>query len=389
MKIDFDRFIRDTEFIWHPFVERQLPNYDRWKEADEVVDSGKLVANPYVSIVILSYNHKKMLRECVDSVLMQRTQFPFEIIIADDCSPDRETNEICREVQRLRPDVIRVLFGKVNVGSMRNALRGLVRCRGKYIACIDGDDFYLSPLKIQIQVKYLEEHKNVAACFSSFLQQLNNWAFSRTPIRYKTKKLYVGLNASSKEDRANLILRRNRLAPICAFFRADSAKFATQKIIDLFKIIKWFPCQDFELWYYMAFTGKIHFIPEDLCVYRANKTSASLNPDKSIANARLFGDACNKLAMIQDAPFFITDDSKDFVEKLVVYRLVQYLKTDDYANRLSEYLKTVLSQFGYSWLDLHNSSKKRSFKWWSENLRLRETMLGYLIRKCLIKVFRI
>jgi glycosyltransferase involved in cell wall biosynthesis len=114
-------------------------------------------ANPLVSVVTLTYNHEPYIAQAIESVLAQKTDFPFEYIIGEDCSTDR-TRAIVDDYARRHPDVIRVVSGPVNIGAMANIIRVNGVMRGKYIATLEGDDFWNDASKLQRQVDFLERN---------------------------------------------------------------------------------------------------------------------------------------------------------------------------------------------------------------------------------------
>lgn len=134
----------------------------------EASDPARLVARPEVSVGIITYNHERYLARAVESVLEQKTDFPFEIIIYEDCSTDR-TREIALDFQRRHPETIRVLYSRANVGMGENVRRGIAACRGRYTAGCEGDDFWSDPLKLQKQFDALEAHPELNLCFTGGL----------------------------------------------------------------------------------------------------------------------------------------------------------------------------------------------------------------------------
>ena len=96
----------------------------------------------YLSVVVITYNHEKYLRKCLDSILMQEVDFDFEIIIGDDCSPD-STADIINDYHERYPDIVRPTLRSHNVGATRNQYDCFLQAKGKYIAILDGDDFKL------------------------------------------------------------------------------------------------------------------------------------------------------------------------------------------------------------------------------------------------------
>lgn len=119
---------------------------------------------PLVSVCMITYNHEAFIAEAIESVLMQQTNFPFELIIGEDISPDR-TRSICEEYQARYPDMVRLLPSEKNIGLQQNFIEVLFRVRGKYIALLDGDDFWTDPHKLQRQVDFLEKNEAYSMVF--------------------------------------------------------------------------------------------------------------------------------------------------------------------------------------------------------------------------------
>ncbi len=112
---------------------------------------------PTVSVAVITYNMAEYLPQLIDSILVQNTDFPYEIIIDDDASPDH-TREILREYREKYPDRIVLSLRDENVGGSRNMYGVLQKCRGKYIAILEGDDYWDDPDKLQYQYDFMETH---------------------------------------------------------------------------------------------------------------------------------------------------------------------------------------------------------------------------------------
>lgn len=125
------------------------------------------VINPKVSVLILTYNHEKFIRQALDSVLMQVTDFEVEIVVADDYSPD-STYAIAKEYQAIKG--INLLPSEEHLGITRNLRRAFEACRGKYIAVLEGDDFWISPNKLNIVSTFLDQHQEVSLCFHRIIR---------------------------------------------------------------------------------------------------------------------------------------------------------------------------------------------------------------------------
>ncbi|MBQ0142665.1 MAG: glycosyltransferase family 2 protein [Prevotellaceae bacterium] len=120
-----------------------------------------------VSIVCITYNHEPYLRKALDGFLMQETNFPYEIILAEDCSTDG-TRQICEEYKAKYPDRITYISRDYNVGGVGNERRAIAAARGKYLAFCEGDDYWIDPLKLQKQVDFMESHPDYSVCFTRY-----------------------------------------------------------------------------------------------------------------------------------------------------------------------------------------------------------------------------
>lgn len=113
---------------------------------------------------MITYNHAPYLAQAVESVLGQQTCFPYELVIGEDCSSD-ETREIAVRFARRFPEAVRLLPSAERLGANRNFERTLAACRGKYVALLEGDDFWTSPHKLERQVQVLETSPEVSLTF--------------------------------------------------------------------------------------------------------------------------------------------------------------------------------------------------------------------------------
>lgn len=120
-----------------------------------LIQSEDYIKNPHVSVLILTYNQELYIRQCIDSVLEQVTDFAFEIIIGEDCGTD-QTRNICIEYQKKFPEKIKLLLQDTNQGVIINYRDVLNLCSGKYIAQCGGDDYWCMNNKLQLQYEFLE-----------------------------------------------------------------------------------------------------------------------------------------------------------------------------------------------------------------------------------------
>lgn len=123
---------------------------------------------PLVSICCLTYNHEPYIRDAIEGFLMQKTDFPFEILIHDDASTDG-TADIIREYETKYPDIIKPIYQTENQyskGIKISATYNYPRAKGKYIALCEGDDYWIDPYKLQKQVDFLEKNEEYGICFT-------------------------------------------------------------------------------------------------------------------------------------------------------------------------------------------------------------------------------
>lgn len=118
---------------------------------------------PKVSVMMITYNHGRFIEQAVASVLAQRVSFEYEVVIGDDCSTD-DTGAILQRIAREDPRV-RLLKRNTNLGMMQNFIGTYAECRGEYIAFLEGDDYWTSPDKLQMQIDSLDNNPEWSLCF--------------------------------------------------------------------------------------------------------------------------------------------------------------------------------------------------------------------------------
>lgn len=117
-----------------------------------------------LSVYVTTYNHEKYIAQCLESILMQKTQYSYEVLVGEDCSPDG-TREILKEFEKKYPGRFRMFYREHNMhGAKINNARDLKnRCTGKYIIALEGDDYWTDELKIEKQINFLENHPEYLA----------------------------------------------------------------------------------------------------------------------------------------------------------------------------------------------------------------------------------
>lgn len=141
------------------------------------------MSKPFVSIIMTTYNQEKYIRQAIDGVLFQITDFPYELIIGEDCSSD-STLSIVEEYQKQYPDRIHLITSPANVGMRANELRCLKAATGKYIAYCEGDDYWIHPDKLQIQTDRMEEDPEISMSFHAILNDLSSLSMPNQEVHY-------------------------------------------------------------------------------------------------------------------------------------------------------------------------------------------------------------
>lgn len=224
----------------------------------EVADPSKLPSDPLVSVCMITYNHAPYIREALDSVLAQQVDFPYEICVGEDDSTDG-TRDICREYARRYPDKIRLFLRDrtnparqtFNIPFAHNGEETYKACRGKYIAFVEGDDYWISPTKLARQVAALESNPaaTVAAHYTLRIPQREPWKACLVPdLPMRDLSVEDLLRARFYIHTSSLLLRR----------RDDIDR----------EIFRRAPCGDVPLLFCQLLHGKGIMLPQVMSVYR-------------------------------------------------------------------------------------------------------------------------
>ena len=119
-----------------------------------------------VSVLVITYNHGRYIAQAIESIVTQQTDFGFELVIGEDFSTDN-TRQICEQYASRYPNIIKLLPSDKNYGPMGNYLRTLKECSGKYIALLEGDDYWCDPQKLQRQFDFLSNNPDFTICFTA------------------------------------------------------------------------------------------------------------------------------------------------------------------------------------------------------------------------------
>lgn len=216
-----------------------------------ILDTG--INNPVVSIAMVTYNHEKYIAQALDSILMQHTTFSYKIVVAEDCSTDN-TRDILLDYQKKHPDKFKLILQNQNIGAIKNNRDLLSNLEGKYVAALEGDDFWIDPYKLQKQTDFLEANENYTVCGHS------------VKIWDENKKSFIGTYSTDK----------NKLTLLDAITGPPlhtSSIFFRRNIIDKIRMPN-LPSGDEALWLAFLKHGIGGNIKENMSVYRLSRAGS-------------------------------------------------------------------------------------------------------------------
>lgn len=205
-----------------------------------------------VSILCITYNQKNYIEQCLDSLLMQKTNYKFEILINDDASNDG-TTEIIKKYQKKYPDIIRPVFHKKNqysAGDMSLFVGNLFPLvNGEYLALCEGDDYWIDEYKLQKQSDFLDKNQEYTICFN------------RSKIIFENnekKELYMPALDFKGAYSIEELLKSNFISTNSVMYKRQNYKNMRTDLLP----------QDLYMHLFHAQFGKIGFINEVMSVYR-------------------------------------------------------------------------------------------------------------------------
>lgn len=236
-----------------------------------------MATTPICSVLVICYNHEPFLKQALDGILLQETSFPFEIVIGDDCSTDNSA-KIILEYAKKAPEKIRPICYPQNQGleGRNNLVRTLGECRGKYIAYLEGDDFWTDPHKLQKQVTWLEENPGYSLAYHAVD------ILTEGHLDYEHQIYASPIQDATTKD----ILRSHFIPTLSKVYRKELIK----NLPDFYFRV---PSGDIVIALILSLSGKVRFFPEKMGVYRNHgsgitKTKRRWNLQKTIGYLELY-----------------------------------------------------------------------------------------------------
>lgn len=216
-----------------------------------------------VSVFCISFNQAKYIEQCLDSLVVQKTNFRYEIIVHDDCSTDG-TIEIIEDFQKKYPELIKPILQTENQYSkgIRTIMATFMipKASGKYIAICEGDDYWADEYKLQKQVDFLEKHSDYGLIYGKvrpFYQELSKF----------------GKEIGKKVINVKQLIKKGNVIPTCSvLFRKE---LYVRYINEIKPAEKGWLMGDYPMNLWFMCNSKIKFFPQVMGVYRILNKSAS------------------------------------------------------------------------------------------------------------------
>lgn len=235
-----------------------------------------------VSILCITYNHEKYIKQALDGFVNQKTDFKFEVIIHDDASTD-STADIIKEYEKKYPDIIKPIYQSENQYSKglkitKDILIPLIK--GKYVAICEGDDYWCDDNKLQKQVDFLENNKEYSACVHAYK------LFDMVTKKFIDKHSF---EYTGEVTASQVIL-------------GDGHLFATNSVVCRSEVFCQYPpfrclspVGDYPMMILLSFSGKIFYFDDIMSVYRFRVPGSWT--ERNMMNVEKMGEHVKKMAV--------------------------------------------------------------------------------------------
>ena len=286
-----------------------------------------------VSICCLVYNHEKYLREALDSFIMQKTNFKYEILIHDDASTDGSA-DIIREYEQKYPDIVKPIYQKENQYSKGVRISWeyqYPRAKGKYIALCEGDDFWCDENKLQIQFDAMEIDDKLSLCTHKVRCVKENGVSTEKIIPAKMVNNYL-----TSEEFIYLLTDIDKMYSFQTSSYFIRTKYLKEIIAEIPQFITVTPIGDMALMLYLATKGNLRYINNIMSCYRLNSISGwtrKLASSKKFAIEKRNKQILSIKLFDEFTKFIYTDRIKTIIRG---YEFANHLEVHDY-KKMKEY----------------------------------------------------
>lgn len=305
-----------------------------------------------VSVICITYNQKPYIAKAIEGILMQKTDFEFEVVINDDASTDG-TTEIVKKYAELYPDKIKAVLHTENQfskGVPFSKILNLETLQGDYIAICEGDDYWTDPKKLQIQADFLDKQKNFSGCFHSSMRKDGNTFDDIRIFPSKKERLYKSIFTIKDIGKGYFIETCSvmyRFKP----YKEELISLIPGHIINV----------DSYLIGYFATKGKFKYIDRVMSVKLISNIGVWNNPEQTIDDrntrfayeivnvAKEYGSMMQKLHMEKYNTFKVSDALPEVLMSL-------------YKNKQSEKISYIIDKFYPSFYQEYKNDKRIFYK---------------------------
>lgn len=216
---------------------------------------------PLVTCFVITYNHAHTVRRALDSILNQKTEFPFKIRIGDDCSTDG-TTEICADYAKRHPGIIEFTPRARNIGCIENGFDTISRIDTEFMSGLDGDDYWCDDLRLQKMVNALQANPDCSFCGHNTLQidSAGREKLLFTTRNRNIRKKYVFPKRYNKRE----MVKVHPSSRLCRTSCLDLENLKYKESI----------CWDSSSYWYFLSKGNLLYINEAMSVYNYNGEGA-------------------------------------------------------------------------------------------------------------------
>ena len=267
------------------------------------------------SVEVTTYNQKDYVAQTLQSILDQKHNYKYEILISDDCSSDG-TQDVIKEFHSKYPDIIKPVYNEKNLGPMQNYYATIARAKGKYLMDCAGDDCWL-PGKVETQIQFMEQNQGFDYCYG--IAKL-----------YDTKnEIIVSEFGKNYLDFKDILTIGNECPALTGCIRREFLRKYLEEIKPQQR--DWL-MEDYPFLIYAAYNTKMYFIDKPMAVYRVveNSISHQTNIDKKLRYEqsvydvkKFFADKYN----VQIPAFDINQERKKILnEKSFIHKSLKLFK---------------------------------------------------------------
>ncbi len=271
-----------------------------------------------VSVIILTYRQADTIGRAIESVLAQRTDFRYEIILADDCSPDA-TGNICRQYAERYPDIVKYIERKQNIGLVANYFDSFAKASGRFIADCAGDDFWIDETSLQERYDLLVSDDRLSLVHADWVECDPSGNNISSPFSERAR---FGKVTSGIEMRDRLLAHEMPVAIhlSTALYRADRLREALSASPEII-YNKQFRCEDLPLMAALLSLGDVGYLHKTVLAYTVGGDTVSSPADRR--KAFDFYEASARCTLALASHYGVSQN----VISRFIYRRVNYLSS--------------------------------------------------------------